>query len=651
MVEAAINAALNAYTATNATTDADIATIVNDANTNSGVSGVIVSWGTPVFKNINSTNAADGKVTGTLDLTCTSGSTAAAGKLSFDLPIKRSDAQKLADAKTKAETALAAMTATNATIADDVLTAVNNALSGTGAVATWKTNPSDFNKTLATDNVAGSITGSIVVTFNGSTSDVAVKLTITKLIADKTVLNNTITDANNAKNGISINNSPDTSSVLSGTMYVSDAEMKALTDAITAAQAVLDKTNPSATDAELTAAATALNNAVNTFKAVIKTGIATSLGSNGSGAGGGPSSGNGNTTSSSTVGTQKPTNSATPTTVQTNVSATVDKNGNASATVSNKTMQDAINKAKTDAQKNGTSKNDVSVTINVNTGGNGTNAVKVNLPKTVQDTLVRERVAEFEIQSETANLSFDNKTLQSIQKQAGGDVTVNASKTDVSKLSKEVRDEIGNRPVYDLSITGPNGKIISDFDGGSVTVSIPYKLQPGENPNNVQAYFIDAKGEAFEVTCTYDSATQSLVFVTNHFSIYAIGYNENAPKFNDVANHWAKNDIEFVTARGLLAGTGNNVFAPDTAITNGNFAKALTKLAGKDMSGLVKGDKNKAMTRQEMAEIMVQFAKTTGYTLTQNRAEIKFTDTKNEAVKTMQMAGVIMAKNGSKFDP
>ncbi|MEG1779561.1 MAG: S-layer homology domain-containing protein, partial [Oscillospiraceae bacterium] len=207
---------------------------------------------------------------------------------------------------------------------------------------------------------------------------------------------------------------------------------------------------------------------------------------------------------------------------------------------------------------------------------------------------------------------------------------------------------IGKRPMVRISITGKNGEKIADLGGGHITVGIPYTLQPNEDSSRIIGLTVDEKGKETIVTNSTYNEQDKMLYIsgTNLDCIYAVGYRSDAPKFNDIASHWAKNDIEFVTARGLLAGTGNNVFAPDAAVTKGDFVAALTKIAGKDMSGLVKGDKNQPMTRQEMAEIMVQFAKSTGYKLTKNRAEMKFSDTENEAVKTMQMAGVIMAKNG-----
>ncbi|MEG0703435.1 MAG: S-layer homology domain-containing protein, partial [Christensenella sp.] len=372
-------------------------------------------------------------------------------------------------------------------------------------------------------------------------------------------------------------------------------------------------------------------------------------GSTGSGSTGGSSSGG---TVTPPPITTTPTNPNPPTSGEIKAPATVDNNGNASVTVTDKTVADAIQKAQDEAKKNGTEKNGIAVELNVDTGKKAPNSISAKLPKAVQDSLVEGKVSEFKITSEAANLTFDSKTLQEIQKQAGGDATINASKADVSKLSKEAQNEIGNRPVFNLSITGKDGKTISDFGGGSATVSIPYTLQPNENPNNLQAFFIDAQGKLHEVACTYDPVTKCMVFVTNHFSTYGIGYKANAPKFSDIANHWAKNDIEFVTARGLLAGTDKSTFSPNSSVTTRVFAAALTKLSGKDVSTIVENsNKDAAISRQDIAVIMQNFAKLTNYNLPKLREKINFSDVTSDAITSLQMAGVIMGKDGNRFDP
>lgn len=106
---------------------------------------------------------------------------------------------------------------------------------------------------------------------------------------DNVALTDAITKANDVKSGIVIADGA-ASTVNSGTRFVTTIEMKALTDAIAAAQIVANKTD--ANEAEFAAAIAALDNAVATFKAAVKIGTYSS----GGGGGGGSSSGGGSVT-------------------------------------------------------------------------------------------------------------------------------------------------------------------------------------------------------------------------------------------------------------------------------------------------------------------------------------------------------------------
>lgn len=92
---------------------------------------------------------------------------------------EKTDAEKLAEAKTAAETALGKLTATNDTEVSAVLTAITGA-AGTGVTAAWKDNTPAV-KTDATEDAAGSIKGTITLTVGSETADVEVNLTIAQL--------------------------------------------------------------------------------------------------------------------------------------------------------------------------------------------------------------------------------------------------------------------------------------------------------------------------------------------------------------------------------------------------------------------------------------------------------------------------------------
>ena len=159
-------------------------------------------------------------------------------------------------------------------------------------------------------------------------------------------------------------------------------------------------------------------------------------------------------------------------------------------------------------------------------------------------------------------------------------------------------------------------------------------------------------------------------------------------KFTDIENHWAKSDIEFVSQRGLFGGTGENEFSPDTKMTRGMFVTVLGRLAKADVSSYEESkfkdvnkdmyymkyiewaNKNKivsglseesfgadqAITREQMAVMIVNYIKFAGIELPKGKAKIDFTD-ENEiseyaklAIEEMQKSGLISGKEGNRFD-
>ncbi|WMJ78688.1 MULTISPECIES: S-layer homology domain-containing protein [unclassified Sedimentibacter] len=403
--------------------------------------------------------------------------------------------------------------------------------------------------------------------------------------------------------------------------------------------------------------------------------------------GGGSTGGGSNTTVTTPPATTE--NPNPPTQVTATVKPTV-SGDTVSANVSEKAVDNAIAKAQAEAKKNGTTDNGIVVELKVDTQNTKAENISTSLPKGSVDALVRAEVTELRITSGIVKISLNLDALKEIQKQLGSDISVTAKKIDNSTLSAEAKKIVGDRPVYDLSITGNNGKKVTDFGDGKVSVSIPYTLKPGENPANVVAYYIDSSGKVQEMpNSVYDPATKTLSFVTDHFSKFAVGYKSVNVSFTDITNHWANESIEFVAARGLLNGTGEGKFSPDISMTRGMFVTALGRLAGADVisyktssftdvkagsyylgyiewaskNGIVNGTgdgkfaPDQAISREQMAVIMANYAKAIGFELPKVHAENIFADNAkigsyaNDAVKQMQMAGILAGKNGNQFDP
>ncbi len=408
--------------------------------------------------------------------------------------------------------------------------------------------------------------------------------------------------------------------------------------------------------------------------------------SGGSGSGGGSSSG-GSNGSGSKDNTNQP---EAPVTGETKP-IQPDKNGNAA--VDNSSVQSAIDKAKQDAKKNGTTENGIGVTVPITPAADQT-SFNVTIKAQTLDLLVKENVRQFTVATDhlvSVNIGLD--TLKQLDTAyAGGDIILRADKVDALR-STEAQATIGTRPTYDLSLvclSGGKETPIANLNGHTISVRLPYTPANGEQTGNLYAVYVDDAGKVEWITkSSYNASLKAVVFETGHFSVYGVGYKTFVPAFIDITGRWAADNILFAASRGLLSGTSDTTFSPDTGMTRGMFVTALGRLAGINpdsyqtgkftdvkadayyapyvnwaaQTGIVEGvtattfapDTN--INREQMAMIMKNYAAKLGYDLPQTLKAVTFADNTQisswakDAVKSMQQAGILAGKNENKFDP
>ena len=287
------------------------------------------------------------------------------------------------------------------------------------------------------------------------------------------------------------------------------------------------------------------------------------------------------------------------------------------------------------------------------------------------------------------DMTFGLAELTEIARQTSGDVTFTAAR--VTGLTGDSLSAISTRPAYDLKISyQKDGQTVYLSSVGSVSVGLAYTPAETEQAGGLYLVYADGKGGAeWLYRSSYDKGSGNVIGSINHFSIYGVGYRP-APIFTDTVNHWAKSDIDFVASRGLLTGTGDATFSPDSIITRGMFVTALGRLAGIDPAaypsssrfsdvpatayyapfvewaaskeivngtGAASFEPDRPVTREEMAVIMQRYAGKLGYTLPKEReAEIfadnaTITSDMKDAVQAMQQAGVMNGKGGRLFAP
>lgn len=281
------------------------------------------------------------------------------------------------------------------------------------------------------------------------------------------------------------------------------------------------------------------------------------------------------------------------------------------------------------------------------------------------------------------DITFDKDALASIG--TDDNLSVSIKKADASKLTAADKALIGNRPIFEITVMSGTKSII-EF-GGDITISIPYELAQREDADYLRVYYINDSGIATRIKNSYyDEKTKSVIFVTNHFSMYTVGYSEI--EFNDV-DGWAEQYIYYLADRNVIGGRGNGIFGPNDSITRAEFVRILAGAADVDLSkystskftdvkpndwfetavawasetGITSGmsdnsfEPNNKITREQMAVMIARFAEKIKYPLIEKNASAAFADQAQisayavNSVDAVQKAGIMAGKLNNKFDP
>ena len=327
-------------------------------------------------------------------------------------------------------------------------------------------------------------------------------------------------------------------------------------------------------------------------------------------------------------------------------------NGSASIQVSSGDLSGAIEYAKEN--------NSGSIIISPEITGSVTD-LSIELPGSSLSEIASQTNAELVLDTPVGSLTIPNDALDSIASQASGDtVTMSLETVGTNSLTPAQQEAVGDSPVYDISIMS-GGENISSFGGESITVSLPYTLQPGEDPAGVTVWYLNDAGELKEMACTYDAATGTVSFTTDHLSYYVVAYDELAAWENPYADvraaDWYYDAVAFVSANELFTGTGAASFSPDTAMTRAMLVTVLYRLEGEPAvsgangfmdvasgqwytnaviwaseNGIVSGyggslfGTNDFVTREQMAAILYNYASYKGYDISASAVLTGFDD-------------------------
>lgn len=111
-----------------------------------------------------------------------------------------------------------------------------------------------------------------------------------------------------------------------------------------------------------------------------------------------------------------------------------------------------------------------------------------------------------------------------------------------------------------------------------------FRIKGGVNPNISTGVRIE-NGELFFIPSTFErDGSDMIVMLTNdRNSVYAVV--EHRKTFKDIAEHWAKAEIELLASKLIVEGVSDFQFAPDRNITRAEFTVLLARALGLEAAG------------------------------------------------------------------
>ena len=108
---------------------------------------------------------------------------------------------------------------------------------------------------------------------------------------------------------------------------------------------------------------------------------------------------------------------------------------------------------------------------------------------------------------------------------------------------------------------------------GATKVEIPVDMTPG-----TVAVLVDARGNETVIKNSVIGNNGLIVTLADGDTVKIL---DNTQEYSDVAaNHWAKDNIDYVTSRGLFVGVDDENFAPETSMTRAMIVSVLQRYAG-----------------------------------------------------------------------
>jgi len=247
------------------------------------------------------------------------------------------------------------------------------------------------------------------------------------------------------------------------------------------------------------------------------------------------------------------------------------KNGSAQATLTALELSDAVTKAK--------EKHSTSIVVAPVIQGDAA-SVSVTLPRAPLVALSGVAGLSLTIDTPLGAVTLPgNAVAAALSMGDGTTLTVCIEKVQPDALTDDQRGLLKAKTAYKVVILCGK-ESLSDLISIPISIVLPYTLHENETSDRVRITRLTACNLLVEVPCICDSG--NVTFSTPFPAIYSVGYEvSNKSAYEDAADtSWYYRAVRFVSENGLMNGTSQTAFSPDTPMTRGMLVTVLYRLEG-----------------------------------------------------------------------
>lgn len=300
--------------------------------------------------------------------------------------------------------------------------------------------------------------------------------------------------------------------------------------------------------------------------------------------------------SNSSEGSNKTTQPTTPENINTGVDVLVNGKPESAGTITNttkgaQTVTTIVVDSQKLAQKIESEGNNSLVTISVNTKSDV--AIAELTGDMVENMKNNQAVLEIKIDTASYKLPAQQINIDDISAQFGNNVELKDIKlrVEISKPTEDiikVVEDSANKGSFIIIAPPLEFRVTCEYDNKEIqistfnsyverTVAIPNGVDPSKITTGV---IIDDDGTVRHVPTKVVMIDGKYYAIINSLtnSTYSVVW--HSLEFNDVENHWAKEDINDMGSRMVISGVGNDNFEPDRDITRAEFAAIIVRALG-----------------------------------------------------------------------